>query len=70
MQAALRLIGNAKLAPLLGKSESPVLFERSVRIARQVPVYELHVVRDLERLDDVVACIQSWHRPTAAAVSA
>jgi len=27
-----------------------------------VPVYALHVVRDLERLDDVAKLLFAWHR--------
>jgi hypothetical protein len=61
VQSALMLIGQAKLAPLIGRSETPVLLERAAQLARHVPVYQLHVVRSLDRLADVVSIIRSWH---------
>jgi hypothetical protein len=61
VQAALMLMAQARLAPLLGQSETPVLLERAAFLARHVPVYQLHVVRSLDRLADVVSIIRSWH---------
>lgn len=59
--AALSLVRHAKLGPLLGRGEAPVLFEQAVSLARVVPVYALHVARDLARLDEAVTEILAWH---------
>ena len=65
-ESALVMIGHAKLAPLLGKSEAPVLFRQAAEIAATVPVYRLNVVRDLDRLGAVVDAILSWHSDPSA----
>jgi hypothetical protein len=59
--AAMALLPQARLAPLLGRSEASVLLDRAVRLAAVVPVYALRVARDLARLDDVVAMLLEWH---------
>lgn len=61
IEAAMVMIGHAKLAPLLAGPEAPVLFQRAAELADTVPVYRLNVVRDLERLDEVVATVREWH---------
>jgi hypothetical protein len=63
--AALSLVRNAKLGPLLGRSEAPLLFERAVALARVVPVYALSVMRDLSRLDAAAGELMSWHATAA-----
>lgn len=60
-EAAVGLLANAKLGPLLGASEAPVLFRRATAVAAAVPVYRLHVPRSLDRLPDVVAAVRGWH---------
>lgn len=59
--ATMMFVRHAKLGSLLTGSESPVMLARSADIARRVPVYALHVLRDLDRLDDVVSQLVSWH---------
>ncbi|HEY9448702.1 MAG TPA: hypothetical protein VIQ60_03080, partial [Gemmatimonadaceae bacterium] len=59
--AAMALLPQARLAPLLGKSEASVLLDRAVRLAVAVPVYTLRVARDFARLDDVVQQLLTWH---------
>jgi hypothetical protein len=61
MHAALSLIQNAKLGPLLGGSEAPLLLDIALRLSEQVPVYVLRVVRDYARLDAVVDQLMGWH---------
>ncbi|HSH46153.1 MAG TPA: hypothetical protein VK966_09870 [Longimicrobiales bacterium] len=61
MESAMVLIGHAKLGPLLKASEAPELFRRAVALAESVPVYRLSVVRDLDRLDEVVGALFEWH---------
>lgn len=60
-RAVLALVGQSKLGPLLGGSEGPVHFRRAAALAGTVPVYTLEVVRDLDRLDDVVDTVLEWH---------
>ena len=66
MEAALVMLGHAKLAPLLTGPEAPNLFRHATALASCVPVYRLEIVRDFDRLDDVVATIRGWHAPAVA----
>ena len=61
VEAAVALVGQGKLGPLLGRSEAPVLLERSLRLSELVPVYRLRIARDFERLPEVVATLREWH---------
>lgn len=61
VNAAMALVQHAKCGVLLAKSEARVLFDRAVAIARQVPVYELTVVRDLARVAAVSEQVARWH---------
>jgi hypothetical protein len=61
VQATLSLIAHAKGAGLLGGSESPVILDRAGELARAVPVYQLRVVRDFGRLEEVVEQVLAWH---------
>ncbi|MEX1184572.1 MAG: hypothetical protein WEF86_15285 [Gemmatimonadota bacterium] len=69
VEAALVMIGHAKLAPLLAKSEAPALMRSAAAIAASVPVYRLSLVRDLDRLDEVVATVRAWHSCLGASVA-
>jgi hypothetical protein len=62
MEGALALVGHGKLTPLLGKGQSAVTLERATTIARKIPVYALSVVRDYDRLPEVVQQLLEWHR--------
>lgn len=59
--ATISLVMHAKLGPVLTGVESPVVLTRAADIARAVPVYALHIVRDLDRIDDVARLLASWH---------
>jgi hypothetical protein len=59
--AAIALLPQARLAPLLGKSEASVLLDRAIRLTTKVPVYTLRIARDFELLDDAVARLLAWH---------
>ena len=61
VDAALLILAHARLAPLFTKSEAPALFHAASRLARAVPVYRLTIVRDLDRLPNVLDLIRSWH---------
>jgi hypothetical protein len=59
--ATMSLVMHAKLGPVLTGTESPVVMTRAADIARAVPVYVLHVVRDLDRIDEVARQLIAWH---------
>lgn len=61
VHSTLSLIGHAKLASLLSRSEAPVLFKAAAALSAAVPVYRLNVVRDLDRLPEVIETIRGWH---------
>lgn len=68
--AALSLVRNATVGPLLGGPESEAVLERAVALARVVPVFALKVVRDFERLPEVVEQLMEWHEGAPLAGSA
>lgn len=66
-QAALLMIAHGKLAPLVRGSESACVFQRAASLASRVPMYRLDLMRDLDRLDEVVETLMGWHRAGAFA---
>jgi hypothetical protein len=69
LEAALSLVGHAKIGVLLGARGGARLLAWAVEVARAVPVFRLRFPRDYDRLDGVVASLQEWHGalPLAAA---
>jgi len=61
LESSLALVGQAKIGGLLGGVEAPVTLDRSLQLAESVPVYRLAIVRDFDRLDEVVETLRSWH---------
>jgi hypothetical protein len=61
VSATMSLVMHAKLGPVLTGAESPVMLSRAADIAREVPIYVLHVVRDLDRIDEVARTLFAWH---------
>ena len=59
--AAMSIVTQLKVGAVLGGAESAVSFDRAVRVAGSVPVYTLNVVRDFDRMPEVVAQIMEWH---------
>jgi hypothetical protein len=68
-QAAMTLLSHGKISPLLGKAEAGAVFERAVTLASHVPVYGLDVIRDFDRMDEVVGTIMSWHQASLSVVA-
>lgn len=64
--AAVTVTRHAKNGALFGKSEAPLLFDRAVAVTQAVPVWNLMVVRDFEKVDDVVRQIFEWHSDAGA----
>jgi hypothetical protein len=66
LEAALSLIGHAKIAVLLGPAGAARLLAWGVQVARSVPVYRLRFPRDFARLDGVAERLQEWHGAACA----
>ena len=62
VRATMSLVMHSKLGAVLAGSESAVVLSRAAEIASVVPVYALHVVRDLERIDEVAQRLVGWHQ--------
>ena len=60
LSGGMSLLGHLKLGKLLERDGSQL--EAVLRIAEQVPVYALELVRDLDRLPEVVATVLDWER--------
>lgn len=67
--AAISLVGHMKVGALLGPTAAAMLVARAGSIVEKVPVYRLQVVRDIERLDQVVETIFDWHQASVTAGS-
>lgn len=67
VKAAVALVGQAKLGPLLGGPEAPLLLEAAGRLADRVPVYTLRLSPNLGRLADVARQVLDWHGTGLAA---
>lgn len=61
LDSAMSLVGQAKIGGLLQGVEAPTALERSLTLSERVPVYRLSIVRDFERLAEVVDTVRSWH---------
>jgi hypothetical protein len=58
---AMRLLAFAKIGEMLGTAGKRFLFESAVALSERVRVEELTVVRDHQRLPEVVEQLLSWH---------
>ena len=61
VEAALALVGQAKIGALLGPGNAPRLLAQCATLSAAVPVYRLTVPRELGRLDDLVRCVGEWN---------
>lgn len=61
--AALALLGQLKLANLLGPAERGRLLDVTARLAERVAVYRLTVPKGLARIHELTAALQAWHAP-------
>jgi hypothetical protein len=55
------LLRHHRAGTAIGGAESVNLFLRATEVVRTVPIYTLEVVRDFDRLGEVVAKIREWH---------
>lgn len=58
---AMRLLAFAKIGEMLGTGGGRFLFESAVTLAERIRVEELMVVRDHQRLPEVVEQLLAWH---------
>ncbi|HWA57911.1 MAG TPA: hypothetical protein VG692_11700 [Gemmatimonadales bacterium] len=68
--AAAGIVGQGKVAEMLGPAEAPELLRRAARLASAVPVYRMPVLRDLHRLPEVVTRVAGWHGQASETLSA
>ena len=62
-RAAAALIHGKKLTDgLIGSSEAGAMLNSIAAVSEQVPIYRMPLVRDLERLPEVVEEIMGWHQ--------
>jgi len=61
VQAALALLGQMKLANLVGAEERGRLLDTTGRLAERVSVYRLTVPKGLDRLHELTAALRMWH---------
>jgi hypothetical protein len=64
VEAALAVVRHTKVGKLLGGDEAALVFDYIVSVVQSVPVYQLMVAWDLERIDDVVRQLMAWHTDT------
>lgn len=59
--STVRLLSQMKIASMLGSGFACSLLDAAADITSMVPSYELSIVRDLERLPEVVDRLLEWH---------
>lgn len=63
--ATMLLMRHSRMGRMLCGADGGEMLRRAAAVARQVPVYVLHVVRDLGRIDDVACRVLKWHDQSA-----
>ena len=66
LDAALALVRHAKLGALIAGDLAAEYLDYAASVAPRVPLYRLDYARNLDRLDDVSAVVDGWHRSAAA----
>jgi hypothetical protein len=59
--AAAALIAHVKIGRMLGRDAAALMLERAARIVHLVPVHQLSLTRDLNRLSEAARTILSWY---------
>jgi hypothetical protein len=67
-QAVMSIISNSKVGYLLGSSGARTMFELVATLVQSIPVYKLQVVRNFERIEEVIEIMSGWHELPAPAV--
>jgi hypothetical protein len=66
IEAALALLGQAKVGALLGVERRSVLLQLLADLAERVPVYRLEIPRDFERIGELTTSLWGWHAANPA----
>lgn len=66
-EAALALLGQAKIGALLGAERRRELLDRLTELAGRAPVYRLEIPRDFGRIDELTTALWTWHSAAGAA---
>jgi hypothetical protein len=61
VEAAVALLGQAKVGALLGLERRMALLERLAVLSDRVPVFRLSVPRDFNRIGELTTSLMSWH---------
>jgi hypothetical protein len=71
IEAALALLGQAKVGTLLGAERRSELLHRMADLSNEVPVYRLEIPRDFDRIGELTSSVLKWHAqdPGAEAMS-
>lgn len=61
VQAALALLGQAKVGGLLGVERRSALLDRLVALGARISVYRLEIPRDFDRIGELTSSLIGWH---------
>jgi hypothetical protein len=61
VEAALALLGQAKVGALLGVERRSDLLGRLVKLGERIPVYRLEIPRDFQRIGELTTSLITWH---------
>lgn len=64
MLAAIGVVAHVKIGRMLGSSAAGAMLERAAQVTTSVPVYHLHLARDLDLLPSVAGAVIDWHGGT------
>jgi hypothetical protein len=59
--AAAALVAHVKIGRMLGAAAAASMLERAAIISRMVPVHQLIVTRDLNRLPEAASQLLAWY---------
>lgn len=61
VEAAVALLGQAKIGALLGLERRMALLKRLAELAETVPVFRLRIPRDFGRIEELTSSLMAWH---------
>ena len=59
--AVMTLLRHLKVGESLARADRMTTFDRSARVARCIPVYQLEFTHEFERLPEVIEQVMAWH---------
>lgn len=67
VEAAVALLGQAKVGALLGLERRISLLQKLAELAERVPVYRLRIPRDFDRIEELTTKLMAWHPASSRA---